>query len=165
MDKKDGNDFNLNGYRLLIMDGHISHINFEFVQFCEDYRIIPICFLLHTTHLLQFFYLVIFSLLKRAYLQKVDEFIALGVTGLNKEWFFRIIGEIWLEIYTADHINSTFEAAGLYPYNPECAFSCCKKKAIMFKALHLYLQTNQHYYYPLPYIYKLQQMPMTALDI
>jgi hypothetical protein len=60
-------------------------------------------------------------------LQKVDEYIALGITGLNREWFLRIIGEIRLEIYTANHINSAFEAAGLYPYNLERALSRYRK--------------------------------------
>jgi hypothetical protein len=109
------------------MDGYISHINLEFVQFCEDYRIILICLPPHTTYLLQPLDLVIFLLLKRAYLQKVDEYIALGITGLNREWFLRIIGEIRLEIYTANHINSAFEAAGLYPYNLERALSRYRK--------------------------------------
>ena len=71
--------------------------------------------------------MVIFLLLKQAYSQKVDEYIALGITGLNREWFLRIIGEIRLEIYTANHINSAFKAAGLYPYNPERALSRCRK--------------------------------------
>ena len=127
LNEEDDDDLDSNGYRLLIMDGHINHINLEFVQFREDYRIIPICLPPHTTHLLQPLDLVIFSLLKRAYSQKVDEYIALGITGLNREWFLKIIGEIRSEIYTANHINSAFEAAGLYPYNPERALSRCKK--------------------------------------
>jgi len=127
LNEEDDDDLNSNGYRLLIMDGHISHINLKFVQFCEDYRIIPICLPPYTTHLLQPLDLVIFSLLKRAYSQKVDKYIALGITGLNREWFLRIIGEIRSEIYTANHINSAFKAAGLYPYNPERALSRCRK--------------------------------------
>jgi len=109
------------------MDGYISHINLKFVQFCEDYRIIPICLPPYITYLLQPLNLVIFSLLKRVYSQKVDEYIALGITGLNREWFLRIISEIRLEIYTANHINSAFKAAGLYPYNLEHALSRCRK--------------------------------------
>ena len=60
-------------------------------------------------------------------MQKVDKYIALGITGLNREWFLRIISEIWLEIYTANYINSTFKAVGLYPYNPERALSRYRK--------------------------------------
>jgi len=53
--------------------------------------------------------------------------MALGIMGLNRKWFLRIISEIRPEIYTADYINSAFEAAGLYPYNLERALSCCRK--------------------------------------
>lgn len=40
-------------YRILIFDGHGSHLTLEFLQICEDNRIIPFRFLPHTTHLCQ----------------------------------------------------------------------------------------------------------------
>jgi hypothetical protein len=64
-------------------------------------------------------------------LQKVDEYITLGITGLNKEWFLKIIGKIQSEIYTANYINSAFKAAGLYPYNLKYALSRCKKSDLI----------------------------------
>src|SRR5271154_3671166 len=30
-------------YRLLILDGHASHVSFPFIQYCEDNNIIPLC--------------------------------------------------------------------------------------------------------------------------
>ena len=67
------------------------------------------------------------TLLKRAYSQKEDKYITLGITGLNKEWFLKIISEIRLEIYTANYINSAFKAVGLYIYNLERALSYYRK--------------------------------------
>lgn len=40
-------------YRLLILDGHNSHIHFPFVNFAEKHRIIILCLPSHTTHALQ----------------------------------------------------------------------------------------------------------------
>ena len=39
--------------RILIFDGHGSHLTVEFLQLCEDNGVIPFGFLPHTTHLCQ----------------------------------------------------------------------------------------------------------------
>ena len=76
------------------MDGHSSYINVDFVEYCWNHKIIPICLPPHLTHILQPLDLVIFSLLKRAYSTKVDEYAARGITGINKDYFIKILGEI-----------------------------------------------------------------------
>ena len=38
--------------------------------------------------------LVIFLVLKRLYLSKVNKYIVEGVTSINREWFLKILGEI-----------------------------------------------------------------------
>jgi len=82
------------------MDGHSSHINVNFVEYCWNHKIIPICLPLHLTHLLQPLDLVIFSLLKHAYSTKVNEYAACGITGINKGYFIKIFSKIRLQIYT-----------------------------------------------------------------
>lgn len=39
--------------RVLLFDGHGSHLTFEFLEFCERKDILPVCFPPHTTHLVQ----------------------------------------------------------------------------------------------------------------
>ncbi|OCK96260.1 uncharacterized protein K441DRAFT_553865, partial [Cenococcum geophilum 1.58] len=58
-------------------------------------KIIPICLPPHLTHLLQLLDLVIFLVLKRLYLPKVNKFAAYGITGINRDYFLRILGKIW----------------------------------------------------------------------
>jgi hypothetical protein len=77
------------------MDGHSSYINVDFVKYYWNYKIIPICLPPHLTHLLQLLDLVIFSPLKRVYSTKVNEYTAYSITGINKEYFLKILGEIW----------------------------------------------------------------------
>jgi len=110
------------------MDGHSSHINVNFIEYCWNYKIIPVCLPPHLTHLLQPLDLVIFLPLKRAYSTKVDEYAACGITGINKEYFLKILGEIWPQIYTKALIRSAFEAAGLLPYNPNRALVRCSAR-------------------------------------
>src|SRR5437762_9977437 len=40
-------------YRLLILEGHASHISTKAIKFCVASKIIPLCLPPHTTHLLQ----------------------------------------------------------------------------------------------------------------
>jgi len=100
------------------MDGYSSHVNIEFVKFCWLKKIIPICLSPHSTHLLQPLDLVIFSVLKRLYLSKVNEFAACGITGINRDYFLCILGEIRPQVYTLELIRSAFKAIGLLPFNP-----------------------------------------------
>ena len=99
------------------MDGHSSHVNIEFIEFYWLHKIIPICLPLHSTHFLQPLDLVIFSVLKHLYLFIVNEFVAYGITGINRDYFLCIFSEIWPQVYTLELIKSTFEATGLLPFN------------------------------------------------
>jgi hypothetical protein len=40
-------------HRLLILDGHGSHVSLEFVEYAEQHNIVPLCFPPHSTHHLQ----------------------------------------------------------------------------------------------------------------
>ena len=76
------------------MDGHSSHTNIEFVEFCWKHKIVPICLPSYLTHFLQLLDLVIFLVVKRLYSAKVDEYVACGITGINRDYFLQILGEI-----------------------------------------------------------------------
>ena len=54
-------------YRLLIVDGHESHNNYEFHKYCKEQKIIVLCMPLHLLHLLQLLNIGCFAPLKRAY--------------------------------------------------------------------------------------------------
>lgn len=106
------------GFRILIMDGHSSHVNLKFVSYCWSRKIIPICLPPHATHLLQPLDLVMFRKFKKAYSDKVDDYAARGLTGVDKEICVKILGEIRPFVFTRDNILSAFRAAGLSPLDP-----------------------------------------------
>jgi len=54
-------------YRLLILDGHGSHLTPEFDQICSDNDIIPICMPAHSSNYLQPLDVSVFAPLKKAY--------------------------------------------------------------------------------------------------
>jgi hypothetical protein len=59
--------------RLLIMDGHGSHLTYEFLDWCDFYNIIPYVCPPHTTHLIQILDGLLFRALKQAYRTKNNE--------------------------------------------------------------------------------------------
>lgn len=73
-------------WRLLIMDGHVSHITWEFFDYCLNNQIIPFCL----PHLLQPLDVGLFSPLQWHYSNVLDQFIEGDRdTGINKGMFLK----------------------------------------------------------------------------
>ena len=60
-------------YRLLIINGHGSHLTAEFHRFCDDNLIILLCKPAHSSHLLQPLNISYFLVLKRVYGRMVED--------------------------------------------------------------------------------------------
>lgn len=54
-------------YRLLLLDGHSSHVSYEFVEYCTENNIVALCLLPHVTHVLQPLDVGIFGSLAKEY--------------------------------------------------------------------------------------------------
>jgi hypothetical protein len=74
-------------YRLLILDGHGSHVSPEFDQYCIEHSIIVLCMPAHSSHLLQPLDVGCFSVLKRSYGRLVEQKMSLGVNHIDKQEF------------------------------------------------------------------------------
>ena len=58
-------------------------------------------------------------MLKKAYSNKIDEYILRGITGIIRGYFLEIYGQIYKKVYTLEYIKKSFKAAGIYPLNAE----------------------------------------------
>jgi hypothetical protein len=76
--------------RLLILDGHSSHLTPEFDTFCEENAIICLCMPPYTSHLLQPLDVGVFSPLKRAYGKLVEGMMVAGNNHIDKEDFLHL---------------------------------------------------------------------------
>ena len=56
-----------NDYRMLIVDGHASHVSTEFIQFVRENKIVCLCLPAHSIHLLQPLDIGVFGPLKQNY--------------------------------------------------------------------------------------------------
>lgn len=110
-------------YRLLILNGHGSHITAEFHSFCEQNQIILLCQPPHSSHLLQPLNVGCFSVLKRVYGRIVGDWMRLGIHYIDKQDFLEMYVRARAESQSASNIASSFRATGLVPYDPDQVLS------------------------------------------
>jgi len=108
------------GKRLLIVDGHLSHINMAFINKCWELRIILLILPPHSTHRLQPLDVVLFGQLSTAYSNELNAFQnkGLSLTSMKKRHFLAIFRAAWRTAFTKENIQRAFEKPGIWPYNP-----------------------------------------------
>ena len=106
-------------YRLLVLDGHGSHLTPQFDQICSENDIIPICMPAHSSHKLQPLDIGCFSPLKRAYGSLVGKKMRLGINHIDKLDFLEAFLQARKSAFQAETIQNSFSGAGLVPFNPD----------------------------------------------
>jgi hypothetical protein len=105
-------------YRLLVLDGHGSHLTPQFNKLCKDNNIICLCMPPYSSHLLQPLDIGCFGPLKRAYGQLVEAKMRLGFSHIDKLDFLKAYPAAHRMVFTAQNIRSGFAAAGIEPFEP-----------------------------------------------
>ena len=94
--------------RLLILDGHSSHVAPEFDQFCAERLIITLRMPPHSPHLLQPLNVDCFSPLKNAYRHLVAENAKLDINYVDKAEFLLTYKQARIEALSTGNIRSGF---------------------------------------------------------
>ena len=118
-------------YRLLICDGHDSHISGSFIAHCLQNRILLLILPPHTSHLLQLLDVAIFGPLKKR--------LTAALSHLNQAQLVRIQKFEWMEAYIQarsevfnhQHIESAWRRAGLFPFNPKRALRTMERETTL----------------------------------
>ena len=73
-------------WRLLIVDGHGSHITMKFIEYCDSNKILLALYPPHSTHTLQPLDVALFGLLLKAYSDEIEQFLhdCQGLSRLTK---------------------------------------------------------------------------------
>ena len=105
--------------RLLIVDGHSSHVNMEFLNWAHNERILILVLPPHSTHRLQPLDVVMFLPLSQFYSQELQKLMAegLGFVTPTKRVFFTLFKKAWDRAFTEKNINSAFLKTGIWPLN------------------------------------------------
>ena len=104
--------------RLLIMDGHGSHITANVIAYCMEHTIDLLILPPHTSHVLQPLDVSVFSPLKRALAVETDAASRLHPGRISRtEWTSMYI-RARQSAFRASNIISGFRATGLWPLSP-----------------------------------------------
>src|SRR5947207_1398580 len=104
-------------YRLLLCDGHDSHISAQFVRYCLDHKIVLFLLPPHSSHILQPLDVGVFGPLKTAMATQLSKLFASEISKLQKvEWVEKYILARAKGI-TALNIQGGWRGAGLFPLN------------------------------------------------
>lgn len=107
--------------RLLIMDGHNSHLNLRFINYADRNRILLAVLPPHSTQRLQPLDVGLFAPLATYYTQEVNTFLenSQGLTHFTKQLFWKLFHKAWKRAFTAKNVKSAWEATGVHPFNPK----------------------------------------------
>ena len=108
-------------WRLLITDGHPSHCSIEFINYCNQHKILLAIFPPHATHTLQPLDVVMFKPFSSAYTRELINFEqdSQGLLSIAKGEFFLLFWNAWTASFTESLILKSFEATGLSPPNAD----------------------------------------------
>jgi hypothetical protein len=107
-------------YRLLILDGHGSHITMDFIEYYDRRRILLMVLPPPSNRTLQPLDVVMFKPLSQAYHTALITFLqkAQGLISTKKEDCFPLFGQAWMSSFKESSILKSFEATGIWPMDP-----------------------------------------------
>ena len=106
-----------NKKRLLICDGHDSHISAEFVRYSINHDILVLLLIPHSSQLMQPLDVGVFGPLKRAILSQLDPIFRTGVRHLHKAEQIESYIEAREVAITPSNIRGGWRGAELFPMN------------------------------------------------
>ncbi|RPB00038.1 DDE-domain-containing protein, partial [Choiromyces venosus 120613-1] len=102
-------------YRILLFNGHNSHVNISFLEYCINNKVIPIYLPPHMSHRLQPLDVSVFSAYKHAYHTELQERFESHDCSVGKQNFYQIISKVQPIALTPKNIRSEFWYAGIIP--------------------------------------------------
>jgi hypothetical protein len=108
-------------YRLLVLDGHGSHVTMDFINYCDQNRILLVVLPPHSTHTLQPLDVAMFKPLAAAYSAELSEYLhrSHGLASITKGDFFPLFWKAWEASFRESTILSSFRATGISPPDPD----------------------------------------------
>jgi hypothetical protein len=110
-----------NRRRLLIVDGHSSHVNLRFLEKCDELRILVLVLPPHSTHRLQPLDVSLFSPLATYYTNELQQLMmsSYGIVSMSKRKFWSLFWPAWQQAFSPANIASGFAKTGIWPYAPD----------------------------------------------
>lgn len=102
-------------YRLLLFDGHASHLTGEFIAYALEHKIVLCCLPPHTSHYLQPLDVGVFTHTKRRYRVAVQERAERGWTTMKRDQFLPLYAGLRPNNLNTPTIMDGWKQTGLRP--------------------------------------------------
>jgi hypothetical protein len=111
--------------RLLIVDGHSSHVNLRFINWAEEHGIFILILPPHATHRLQPLDVNCFLPLATDYQVELDQWLhkGLGMTSMSKRDFLELFRPAWHKAFSVANVQGGFAKTGIWPFSPPIVLS------------------------------------------
>jgi len=103
--------------RLLICDGHDSHISPEFVRYCMNNGIEQALLIPHSSHMMQPLDVGVFGPLKKAMSKELNVIFRTGISRIQKPEWVEFYDKARRRGITTENILAGWRGAGLFPLN------------------------------------------------
>ena len=110
-------------YQLLLLDGFGSHCTKQFIEYCDNNKIVVFCLPPHSSHLLQPLDVVVFQPYKHYHAETVEAATRMGCGEFDKAEFLDQNDSIRQSTFKSSTIRFAFLATGLIPFNPSIVIS------------------------------------------
>lgn len=109
----------IEGPKLLILDGHSTHITLEIVSLAKENNTEIVCLPPHSTHVLQPLDVAVFKPLKSEWRKIVEEHNGLSFESINKTVFPKLLKQLVTsgKALLRRHAVAGFESTGIFPIN------------------------------------------------
>ena len=107
-------------YRILIVNGHASHISTKIIEFCVQKRIILLCFPAHITHILQSLDVGVFASLSTTYKNDLHAMTQYEADyAIDKVDFLEVFKPAREKAMTISNIEGAYAKASLESFNSQ----------------------------------------------
>jgi len=90
------------------VDGHDSHLTWDFLKHCQEHKIKVPCYVAHGTHIYQGLDVVCFSPLKQEFGKQRDKLLWETGEPITKENFLKVYGAAHLNVLQPNLIKTAF---------------------------------------------------------
>ena len=107
-------------YRLLILDGHGSHVTTRFLDYCDENRILVLVYPPYATPTLQPLDVSCFKPLSQSYSNELiyHNYNTKGWIPVQKADFISLFWPAWVNTFTESLILRAFKTTGIHPLHP-----------------------------------------------
>ena len=104
---------------MLVMHNCSSYASAEFILFCWNHKIFPICLPPHTSHIQQLLDVSCFWPFKHYHSQAVIAIVCVRMMSYNKVEFLENYPIIKQQAFCTTNVLFAFQSTGLVPFNPK----------------------------------------------